>query len=180
MEPLSNNNNNTPEDILSTIIDNLTLTYSSQDTSTINNATMILNELFLDFPSFFRAVISIIQASSPNISKELKASAILFLKNKITIYIKSTTLLEGDISFISNQILSILLSPLTCTYYESIRDNLNMLLYQIVSSDIFISNSSLTISMLLYLEKMLMNIANAGYFSSDRTIEEYNKDIWRL
>ena len=160
MEPLSNNNNNTPEDILSTIIDNLTLTYSSQDTSTINNATMILNELFLDFPSFFRAVISIIQASSPNISKELKASAILFLKNKITIYIKSTTLLEGDISFISNQILSILLSPLTCTYYESIRDNLNMLLYQIVSSDIFISNSSLTISMLLYLEKMLMNMNN--------------------
>ncbi len=29
-------------------------------------------------------------------------------------------------------------------------------------------------------EKMLVNIANAGYFSSDRTIKEYNKDIWKL
>ena len=29
-------------------------------------------------------------------------------------------------------------------------------------------------------EKMLINIANAGYFSSDRTIEEYNRDIWHL
>jgi len=29
-------------------------------------------------------------------------------------------------------------------------------------------------------KKMLMNIANAGYFSSDRTIKEYNKDIWKL
>lgn len=28
--------------------------------------------------------------------------------------------------------------------------------------------------------KMLVNIAKAGYFSSDRTIAEYNKDIWRL
>lgn len=28
--------------------------------------------------------------------------------------------------------------------------------------------------------KMLTNIAKAGYFSSDRTIAEYNKDIWRL
>ena len=27
---------------------------------------------------------------------------------------------------------------------------------------------------------MLVNIAKAGYFSSDRTIAEYNKDIWRL
>jgi starch phosphorylase len=29
-------------------------------------------------------------------------------------------------------------------------------------------------------KKMLVNIAKAGYFSSDRTIAEYNKDIWRL
>lgn len=29
-------------------------------------------------------------------------------------------------------------------------------------------------------KKMLVNIAKAGYFSSDRTIEEYNKDIWHL
>lgn len=29
-------------------------------------------------------------------------------------------------------------------------------------------------------KKMLTNIAKAGYFSSDRTIEEYNRDIWKL
>ena len=29
-------------------------------------------------------------------------------------------------------------------------------------------------------EKMLVNIAMAGYFSSDRTIAEYNDDIWKL
>ena len=28
--------------------------------------------------------------------------------------------------------------------------------------------------------KMLYNISKAGYFSSDRTIEEYNRDIWKL
>lgn len=28
--------------------------------------------------------------------------------------------------------------------------------------------------------KMLVNISNAGFFSSDRTIEEYNNDIWKL
>jgi starch phosphorylase len=27
---------------------------------------------------------------------------------------------------------------------------------------------------------MLTNIAKAGYFSSDRTIAEYNRDIWKL
>ena len=26
----------------------------------------------------------------------------------------------------------------------------------------------------------LVNIANAGFFSSDRTIAEYNRDIWQL
>lgn len=29
-------------------------------------------------------------------------------------------------------------------------------------------------------EKMLINIAKAGFFSSDRTIAEYNRDIWKL
>lgn len=29
-------------------------------------------------------------------------------------------------------------------------------------------------------KKMLINISRAGYFSSDRTIEEYNRDIWKL
>ena len=28
--------------------------------------------------------------------------------------------------------------------------------------------------------KALVNIANAGFFSSDRTIAEYNRDIWKL
>ena len=27
---------------------------------------------------------------------------------------------------------------------------------------------------------MLVNISQAGYFSSDRTISDYNKDIWKL
>ena len=29
-------------------------------------------------------------------------------------------------------------------------------------------------------KKMLINISKAGYFSSDRTIEEYNRDIWKI
>ncbi|MBR3844699.1 MAG: glycogen/starch/alpha-glucan phosphorylase, partial [Clostridia bacterium] len=29
-------------------------------------------------------------------------------------------------------------------------------------------------------KKMLVNIAKSGYFSSDRTIREYNRDIWKL
>lgn len=29
-------------------------------------------------------------------------------------------------------------------------------------------------------KKMLLNISKAGYFSSDRTIAEYNRDIWKL
>ncbi|WP_442913631.1 glycogen/starch/alpha-glucan phosphorylase, partial [Lacrimispora sp.] len=29
-------------------------------------------------------------------------------------------------------------------------------------------------------KKMLINISKAGYFSSDRTIKEYNRDIWKL
>ena len=33
---------------------------------------------------------------------------------------------------------------------------------------------------LAWAEKMLVNIAQAGYFSSDRTIAEYNRDIWKL
>ncbi len=33
---------------------------------------------------------------------------------------------------------------------------------------------------LAWAQKMLVNIAKAGYFSSDRTIAEYNRDIWKL
>jgi len=29
-------------------------------------------------------------------------------------------------------------------------------------------------------KKMLVNISKAGFFSSDRTIKQYNKDIWHL
>ncbi len=29
-------------------------------------------------------------------------------------------------------------------------------------------------------KKMIVNIAKAGYFSADRTIEDYNRDVWRL
>ncbi len=32
----------------------------------------------------------------------------------------------------------------------------------------------------MWSKKMLVNIAHAGYFSSDRTIKEYNNDIWKL
>ena len=28
-------------------------------------------------------------------------------------------------------------------------------------------------------EKMLVNIAKAGFFSSDRTIEQYDREIWK-
>ena len=33
---------------------------------------------------------------------------------------------------------------------------------------------------MVWAKKMLVNIAKAGYFSSDRTIEQYNNDIWKL
>ena len=29
-------------------------------------------------------------------------------------------------------------------------------------------------------KKALINIAKAGFFSSDRTIAQYNEDIWKL
>lgn len=31
-----------------------------------------------------------------------------------------------------------------------------------------------------WLEKVIVNIAKAGFFSSDRTIEQYNQDVWHL
>ncbi len=31
-----------------------------------------------------------------------------------------------------------------------------------------------------WVRKMLLNISNGGFFSSDRTIAEYNRDIWKL
>ena len=32
----------------------------------------------------------------------------------------------------------------------------------------------------MWKKMMLVNIAKAGFFSSDRTIAEYNRDIWKL
>jgi len=32
----------------------------------------------------------------------------------------------------------------------------------------------------MWARKMLVNISKAGFFSSDRTIEQYNKDLWNL
>ena len=29
-------------------------------------------------------------------------------------------------------------------------------------------------------KKMIVNISKAGFFSSDRTIAQYNRDIWKL
>ena len=31
-----------------------------------------------------------------------------------------------------------------------------------------------------WLDKVIVNIAKAGFFSSDRTIAQYNEDIWHL
>jgi starch phosphorylase len=31
-----------------------------------------------------------------------------------------------------------------------------------------------------WLQMSVMNIANSGYFTSDRTIRQYNDDIWKL
>ena len=31
-----------------------------------------------------------------------------------------------------------------------------------------------------WLDKVIVNIAKAGFFSSDRTIAQYNEDIWKL
>ncbi|MGN0620983.1 MAG: glycogen/starch/alpha-glucan phosphorylase [Porcipelethomonas sp.] len=36
------------------------------------------------------------------------------------------------------------------------------------------------VNRIVWAEKMLVNISKAGYFSSDRTISEYNRDIWKL
>ncbi len=32
----------------------------------------------------------------------------------------------------------------------------------------------------VWLEKVLVNIAKAGFFSADRTIAQYNDEIWHL
>lgn len=72
-------------------------------------------------------------------------------------------------------------------------ENLHRLHHELISKDWFMSllDSKAYIQTkdqayndyedrLAWAKKSLINIANAGYFSSDRTIAEYNHDIWHL
>ena len=72
-------------------------------------------------------------------------------------------------------------------------ENLHRLHHELISKDWFMSLLDLKAYIqtkdqayndyedrLAWAKKSLINIANAGYFSSDRTITEYNNDIWHL
>ena len=72
-------------------------------------------------------------------------------------------------------------------------ENLHRLHHELISKDWFMSLLDLKAYIqtkdqayndyedrLAWTKKSLINIANAGYFSSDRTIAEYNNDIWHL
>lgn len=72
-------------------------------------------------------------------------------------------------------------------------ENLHRLHHELISKDWFMSLLDLKAYIqtkdqayndyedrLAWAKKSLINIANAGYFSSDRTIAEYNNDIWHL
>lgn len=72
-------------------------------------------------------------------------------------------------------------------------ENLHRLHHELISKDWFMSLLDLKAYIqtkdqayndyedrLAWAKKSLINIANAGYFSSDRTIAEYNHDIWHL
>ena len=72
-------------------------------------------------------------------------------------------------------------------------ENLHRLHHELISKDWFMSLLDLQTYIqtkdqayndyedrLAWAKKSLINIANAGYFSSDRTIAEYNHDIWHL
>lgn len=72
-------------------------------------------------------------------------------------------------------------------------ENLHRLHHELISKDWFMSLLDLKSyiqtkdqaytdyeNRLAWAKKSLINIANAGYFSSDRTIAEYNNDIWHL
>lgn len=72
-------------------------------------------------------------------------------------------------------------------------ENLHRLHHELISKDWFMSLLDLKAYIqtkdqayndyedrLAWTKKSLINIANAGYFSSDRTIAEYNHDIWHL
>lgn len=68
-------------------------------------------------------------------------------------------------------------------------ENLHRLHHELISKDWFMSLLYIQTKdqayndyedRLAWAKKSLINIANAGYFSSDRTIAEYNHDIWHL
>jgi len=73
------------------------------------------------------------------------------------------------------------------------KDNLNRLYNELINKDWFMTLLDLEDyiktkeqvfkdyeSREIWNKKALINIAKAGYFSSDRTIEQYNKEIWKL
>ena len=73
------------------------------------------------------------------------------------------------------------------------KENLERLLHEIISKDWFMTLLDFDsykekkeealrayVDQKTWAKKTLVNIAKAGYFSSDRTIEEYNRDIWHL
>ena len=73
------------------------------------------------------------------------------------------------------------------------KENLERLQHEIISKDWFMTLLDLDsykekkeealrayADQKTWAKKALVNIAKAGYFSSDRTIEEYNRDIWHL
>lgn len=72
-------------------------------------------------------------------------------------------------------------------------ENLNRLYHELIAKDWFMTFSDFEdyvktkdrmfkdyTDRKSWLKKMLVNIAKAGYFSSDRTINDYNNDIWHL
>ena len=73
------------------------------------------------------------------------------------------------------------------------KENLERLQHEIISKDCFMTLLDFDsykekkeealrayVDQKTWAKKTLVNIAKAGYFSSDRTIEEYNRDIWHL
>ena len=73
------------------------------------------------------------------------------------------------------------------------KENLERLQHEIISKDWFMTLLDFDsykekkeealrayVDQKTWAKKALVNIAKAGYFSSDRTIEEYNRDIWHL
>ena len=73
------------------------------------------------------------------------------------------------------------------------KENLERLQHEIISKDWFMTLLDFDsykekkeealrayVDQKTWAKKTLVNIAKAGYFSSDRTIEEYNRDIWHL